>query len=126
MEIVPPHVHISLLDWLRAGIFPINTVGLPGDHGAVRTGTQGIGVKTPIAAAVAEATVGFAIELHMPNGSTFTIGILSIIVARGMELTVLFFGSTFKVEGAAPKLQQINAPPHTQNPILFPPYSAAD
>ena len=35
---------------------------------------QGIGVSTPRAAAVAAATVGFAIELHIPNGMMFTIG----------------------------------------------------
>lgn len=44
------------------------TVGEPGIQGAVVTGMQGIGVKTPNAAAVAEATVGFAGDEHMPKG----------------------------------------------------------
>lgn len=33
-----------------------------GAHGAVMTGMQGMGVRTPYAAAVAEATVGFAMD----------------------------------------------------------------
>lgn len=44
----------------NAGVFPIITVGDPGAHGAGSTGMQGIGVRTPKAAAVAEATVGLA------------------------------------------------------------------
>jgi hypothetical protein len=35
---------------------------------------QGIGVKTPSAAAVAAATVGFANDVHMPKGIMLTIG----------------------------------------------------
>lgn len=53
---------------LRAGKGPMVTVGEPGIQGAVVTGIQGIGVKTPNAAAVAEATVGFARDVHMPKG----------------------------------------------------------
>jgi hypothetical protein len=67
----------------NAGIFPSNTVGEPGIHGADVTGIQGIGVKTPDAADVADATVGLASELHIPNGKMFSIGILSIIFAIG-------------------------------------------
>lgn len=62
IEITPPQLHISLLLLLRAGMFATRTVGEPGAHGAAVTGTQGIGVRTPIAAAVAEATVGLAID----------------------------------------------------------------
>ena len=40
-------------------------------------GTHGIGVSTPIAAAVAEATVGFAMDVHMPQGPTFVMGAAS-------------------------------------------------
>jgi hypothetical protein len=52
----PPHVHISLQLLSRAGLWPIMTVGAPGDQGAVVTGMQGWGVNTPDAADVAEAT----------------------------------------------------------------------
>ena len=59
----PPHAHISFDDSFSAGMLPIRTVGAPGAHGAGIVGTHGIGVSTPSAAAVAAATVGFAIEL---------------------------------------------------------------
>ena len=62
---------------------PNITVGEPGVHGAGMTGTQGMGVSTPKAAVVAEATVGFAREVHMTNGRMLTIGTLSIIFAAG-------------------------------------------
>lgn len=64
----PPQLHISLQVLSTAGIPPINTVGIPGIHGAAVAGTQGIGVSTPNAAAVAEATVGFAMLEHIPKG----------------------------------------------------------
>jgi len=67
----------------KAGMLPNITVGEPGVHGAGMTGTQGIGVSTPIAAAVAEATVGFARDVHTPNGRILTIGTLSIMFAAG-------------------------------------------
>jgi hypothetical protein len=88
-----------------AGIPPINAVGVPGTQGAGRTGTHGIGVSTPSAAAVAAATVGLAIEEHMPNGGTFTIGLLSMMFAAGGPPAIVrFCGKTTSVLGAAPKL----------------------
>jgi hypothetical protein len=113
-------MHLELL--LRAGILATRTVGEPGAHGAAVTGTQGIGVSTPKAAAVAAATVGLAGELHMPNGVMFIIGLLSIILAIGIEVRTAFMGSTFKVPGAAPKLHWIIAPPQTRIPIVKPPF----
>lgn len=65
---------MHLLVWLRHGFPPASTVGLPGAQGAGMTGMHGMGVSTPRAAAVAAATVGFAMELHMPKGMMFTIG----------------------------------------------------
>jgi hypothetical protein len=56
----------------------------PGAHGDTITGMQGIGVSTPIAAEVAEATVGFAIDRHIPNGIIFIIGAKSIILALNL------------------------------------------
>jgi hypothetical protein len=58
----------------KAGMLPIKTVGAPTIHGATVTGKQGMGVRTPIAAAVADATVGLAIDEHMPKGRMFTMG----------------------------------------------------
>lgn len=57
IEILPPYAHISLQLSSKAGILEISSLP-PGAHGATIAGIQGIGVKTPIAAAVAEATVG--------------------------------------------------------------------
>lgn len=102
--ITPPQLHISFEELLSAGKFPIVTVGDPGTQGAAVTGTQGIGVRTPQAAAVADATVGFAIDWHMPKGRMFTIGLLSIMHAIGIVVITLFSGVTMKVPGARPKL----------------------
>lgn len=72
--ITPAQLHIHLHVLFNAGFPPTNTVGDPGAHGAAITGIQGIGVKTPMAADVAAATCGFAIEVHIPKGIMFTIG----------------------------------------------------
>lgn len=94
---------MSLHELLRAGLLAIITVGEPGAQGAEVTGTQGIGVSTPCAAAVAAETVGFAIEEHMPKGRIFFMGTLSMMVAAGRLPTMtLFSGVTTKVDGAAP------------------------
>lgn len=117
---IPPQLHVSLEELFRAGIFATITVDEPGAHGAAITGIQGIGVKTPKLAAVADATVGFAIDWHIPKGRMLTNGILSIILAIGILVTTLFTGVTIKVPGASPKLHCNVAPPHTQIPIKAP------
>jgi hypothetical protein len=73
--ITPAQLHIHLDVLFKAGILAINTVGAPGTQGAIVIGIHGMGVKTPNAAAVAAATMGFAGELQTPNGIIFTIGI---------------------------------------------------
>jgi hypothetical protein len=74
MLIEPPKEQMAFEELFKAGMLPIKTVGAPGAQGAAVAGTQGIGVNTPQAAEVAEATVGFAIELHIPKGRMFTNG----------------------------------------------------
>jgi len=112
--ITPAHAHISFEVLFSAGNPAINAVGAPVTQGAGKTGTQGIGVSTPSAAAVAAATVGFDGDEHIPNGSTFTIGLLSMMFAAGgPPAIVLFCGSTTSVLGAAPKLHCSIAPMHT-------------
>lgn len=92
----------------------MSTVGQPGAQGAGITGTQGMGVSTPMAAAVAEATVGLDMEVHMPKGMMFFIGTLSMMVAAGiLEVRVLFSGVTTRLEGAMPKEHWHMAPIHT-------------
>ncbi len=69
------------------------------------TGIHGCGVRAPHAAAVADATCGFIIELHMPNDAIFAIGLLSIMFPIGLFCTFGLIGSvTENVDGAAPKL----------------------
>ena len=55
-------------------MLPNKTVGAPGSHGEAVAGMQGIGVNTPSAAAVAAATIGLAMLMHVPNGMTLTSG----------------------------------------------------
>ena len=109
MVITPPqeHMHVEVLS--RAGMPPIRTVGAPGVQGAV-TGMQGMGVRTPSAAAVAEATMGLAMDIHMPKDGMLTMGAQSIIVAAGAPTMVLLMGSTLRAAGATPKGHIIMAP----------------
>jgi hypothetical protein len=59
------------------------TVGLVGIHMPAGVGMQAPGVKTPLAAAVKEAVVGFNILEHSPNGKMFTNGMQSEQVPIG-------------------------------------------
>lgn len=109
--ITPAQLHIHLHVLFSAGFPPTNTVGDPGAHGAAITGIQGIGVKTPKAAAVAAATCGFAMDVHIPKGMMFVIGMLSMIHAAGILLHItLAFGRTLSTDGAIPKLHISCAP----------------
>jgi hypothetical protein len=92
----------------------MSTVGAPGSHGDVVAGMQGIGVKTPAAAAVAEATWGLAGELHTPNVGMFTSGLKSMTVAAGRPSTITrAAGSTTSTAGAAPNVHASCAPATT-------------
>jgi hypothetical protein len=109
--ITPPHMQLSVQTLVKAGIPPTITVAEPGDQGATVLGMQGIGVRTPEAAVVAEATVGLANELHMTKGITLTMGILSIMLAAGTLLAFTrFAGKKTKEPGPAPKEQAAIAP----------------
>lgn len=84
------------------------------------TGTQGIGVSVPIAAAVAEATVGLARDWHIPNGMMLTMGLMSEMLAMGLFCTKGRVGSgTMNVDGAIPKVHWSRAPAHTNCPIML-------
>jgi hypothetical protein len=100
----------------------MSTVGDPGTHGAAVTGMHGIGVNTPIAAAVAAATVGLAGDWHIPKGKMFSIGLLSMILAIGIEVITLLAGMTISELGATPKLHLSIAPPQTRLPMISPLY----
>ena len=65
------------------------------------TGTQGIGVSTPDAAAVADATAGLEGVMHMPNDMMLTKGTWSMMFAAGwLPDMTRFTGST--VSGDVP------------------------
>jgi hypothetical protein len=120
IDITPPQLHIHLEELLSAGMLATSTVGEPGTQGAAVTGIQGCGVSTPNAAAVAAATMGLAMELQTPKGRMFNIGLLSMILAIGIEVRTRLAGSTMRLLGAAPKLHCKAAPPHTIFPIDSP------
>jgi hypothetical protein len=62
----------------------IITLVAPGVHGAVVTGMQGAGEKTPSLAAVAAATAGFDGVPHIPKVGMFTIGANAWMFAAGV------------------------------------------
>lgn len=94
-------------------------MGDPGAHGATVTGTQGIGVNTPSAAAVAAATVGLASDEHIAKGNILTIGLLSNMLAKGSVVVTLLIGRERKILGAIPKLHWSDAPPQTSCPMFI-------
>lgn len=119
----PAQVQVHRLQWVSAGMFFTLTNGAPGDHGEAVAGMQGMGVSTPIAVAVADATIGFAGEVHMPKGRIFLKGVKSKIVAAGIFCAVdSLSGMTSKLEGAKPKLHFNMAPETTCIDMLINPY----
>src|SRR5437870_3339719 len=107
---MPPKAQLQVEPDTSAGIPPSVVCAAPGTHGEV-TGTHGIGVSTPSAAAVALATVGLATLVHIPNGMMFTNGAQSMIVAAGRPSTITRgVGVAVNVEGAMPKLHVMTAP----------------
>ena len=114
MVIMPAQMQLQLQVLLSDGILAISTSLVPGVQGAGVTGMQGIGVKTPSAAAVAAITAGLEGELHIPNGRIFNNGMWSMMVAAGMLLVkTRLVGNTTSELGAAPKEQASKAPMHT-------------
>ena len=120
IEITPAQLHMHLESEVRAGLPLMVTVGEPGAHGALVAGTQGWGVRTPKAAAVADATCGLAMEVHIPNVGILDIGAKSIIVAAGVVAVTVGADVALSVAGAAPKVQVIMAPVTTSCPIQSP------
>ena len=110
---------MHLLLSVKAGMFITFTIVLPGAHGATITGTHGIGVSTPMAADVAEATVGLAIDRHIPKVGILA-GVKSIGVANNI---VIHFGRsgtvTINEQGVIPWLHWSIAPIVTNFPIYL-------
>src|SRR5579863_5840096 len=124
----PPQMHINLETLSSVGILPSRTVGAPGTQGAGVAGMQGMGVSTPSAAAVAAATVGFATDMHIPNGMMFTMGMWSMMLASGISLVITrLTGSTTSELGAIPNVHIIIAPIQTWLGInLHPPHLGSE
>ena len=114
MLMTPAHMHISVDVLSSVGISASKTVGAPGTHGATVIGMQGIGVNTPIAAAVAAATIGFAGDMHMANGMMLTIGMKSMMLASGTSSVItMLVGNTTSELGAMPMVHINIAPMQT-------------
>lgn len=118
MVIMPPHMQVQVDVLFNAGIPPSMTVADPGAQGATVLGMHGIGVNTPNAAAVADATVGLARDMHTPNVGMFTSGLLSMMFAAGVPIIVLLVGSTLSALGAAPNVHIIIDPVVTKSGIV--------
>lgn len=123
MVITPPHIQLHLSPLAITGPDGKRTLGFEEIHGDTMEGIQGAGVnvKTPKAAAVAEAvalaTAGLDIVEHIPNVITFIIGIKSDIEATGSpEIKTLFLGMIFKEDGAQPHEQEQIAPHTAKHP----------
>src|SRR4030081_2145764 len=105
----PPQEHMHLEVLLSAGIPPIRQVAEPGTQGAV-TGMQGMGVKTPSAAAVAAATVGLAMDIHMPKVGMLVMGMESAMLAAGAVACPFLIGTKSVEALSTPKQPIIKAP----------------
>src|SRR6516165_9109205 len=104
MEISPPHAQTHMQALCNAGTPLRVTDTAPGAHGSTVTGTHGIGVSTPRAAAVAEATSGLEGVLHIPKVGMLSIGAKCSIVAAGKPPAVTN-------EGGAAQLSTAGATP---------------
>jgi hypothetical protein len=112
--ITPAHMHMSVEVLSSVGMLPSRTVGAPGTQGATVAGIHGMGVSTPIAAAVAAATIGFAGDMHMANGMMLTMGMWSMMLASGTwSVRTRLMGRTTSELGAMPIVHIIIAPIQT-------------
>lgn len=118
---IPPYAQVKQEARFRIGALASITVGEPGTHGDEMIGMQGIGVMTPIAAAVAAATAGFAKDWHTPNGRILTMDLESRLFATAAPaINTLFCGSTSREDGCIPKLHDRLAPLHTHHSNRMP------
>ena len=108
--IAPPHEHEHCDESSSAGTPPIVTSDDPGVHG-LSTGTHGCGVSVPLAAAVADATCGLAIDVHIANGGTL-LGATSVTTPAA-AVADTSTPEAAKVDGAVPNEHCSVAPVHT-------------
>jgi hypothetical protein len=113
MLISPAQSQMHVHSLVSAGIPPTITLGQPGIQGADVIGTHGIGVSTPRAAAVALATSGLAMDIHIPKVGMFVIGTKSLMLPAGIPAALTICGVGMNAAGAAPNVQAIMAPETT-------------
>ena len=129
MEIDPPRTQIHLQASVTTGRPPALTLIAPGTHGMVEGvhGT-GVGVGTPmaaaVAAAVAEIKAGLAGLWHMPKGAMFAPGAQSVITAKGIDEPVMGLAAV-SVLGLKPIVHVSIAPLVTGLPIALPSHSVS-
>jgi hypothetical protein len=111
-------MHSQVQVFVSAGISVIVTDTAPGAHGVVVTGTHGMGVNTPRAAAVADATSGLLGVLHMPKVGMLSIGTKSMMVAAGRPPAVTPVGVALSGAGVKPNEHVIMAPVTTCCPMI--------
>ena len=114
----PPNAHINEDSIVKRGPVIPRTVGFVGIHGPAGVGMHVPGVKTPRAAAVCAAVIGFNKLVHIPNGITLTKGAKLVQVAIGPDVHIIVEGNAIKDPGANPKGHIVNAPVQTPHPIL--------
>jgi hypothetical protein len=82
-----------------------------------------MGVSTPRAAAVAAATVGFASDLHIPNGMILTIwGVIHDVSVRRLIGECLIFRQHYQRTGGHPEAalhRGAHTDLHRHNSFLF-------
>src|SRR4051812_3343595 len=111
----PPNAQLQVDPETSAGTLPSSVFGAAGIHGPATVGMHGIGVSTPSAAEVADATVGLDRLLHMANGGMLVAGAMSEITPAGRPSTITFEDADgMKVAGAAPN-EQLSIAPMTTN-----------
>ena len=86
---------------------------------ATVAGMQGAGVSTPIAAAVAAATMGLLGVVHMANVGILAIGLASMMFAAGILPAIRVGLMTTKDAGACPNEHDNIAPIVTAVPMAF-------
>ena len=117
MEIEPPYAHMIVPSVDRPGAPPIS--GVPAQiHIPVGAGTQGMGVRTPNAAAVADATVGFDMDWHMPQGTMLVTGTASLMVSAGAP-PIITGEAPISEPGLRPKVQVMTPPVTTGNANFY-------
>jgi hypothetical protein len=114
----PPYAHRSFASPDNPGVPEIKGP-LPPIQVPTGAGMQGCGVRTPSAAAVAEATSGLDTVVQSPQGDTEASGTASLIVAAGIPPAKTPALAAFSVPGAVPNEQTYVAPETTAIPINF-------